>query len=73
VAEGIEEEAQFERLRELGCELGQGYLFARPMPGAELIRAFAASPSWIPDPGRAAGGGIPSRSTAAPAISLVAG
>ncbi len=29
VAEGIETEAQAERLRELGCLLGQGYLYAR--------------------------------------------
>ena len=32
VAEGIEEPGQLERLRELGCEFGQGYLFARPGP-----------------------------------------
>jgi diguanylate cyclase (GGDEF)-like protein len=30
VAEGIEQEWQLERLRGLGCELGQGYYFARP-------------------------------------------
>ncbi|AHG89648.1 diguanylate cyclase [Gemmatirosa kalamazoonensis] len=30
VAEGIETEAQWTRLRELGCELGQGYYLARP-------------------------------------------
>ena len=30
VAEGIETSGQLERLRALGCELGQGYLFARP-------------------------------------------
>ena len=32
VAEGIEHDGQLERLRELGCEFGQGYLFARPGP-----------------------------------------
>ncbi|WP_294393712.1 EAL domain-containing protein [uncultured Sphingomonas sp.] len=32
VAEGVETEAQRLRLRELGCEFGQGYLFARPLP-----------------------------------------
>jgi EAL domain-containing protein (putative c-di-GMP-specific phosphodiesterase class I) len=31
VAEGIELEEQRGRLRELGCMLGQGYLFAKPM------------------------------------------
>jgi EAL domain-containing protein (putative c-di-GMP-specific phosphodiesterase class I) len=32
VAEGIEEPGQLERLRALGCEFGQGFLFARPGP-----------------------------------------
>ncbi|CAO5164642.1 Diguanylate cyclase (GGDEF) domain-containing protein [Frankia sp. AiPs1] len=32
VAEGIERETQIAELTELGCELGQGYLFARPAP-----------------------------------------
>jgi diguanylate cyclase (GGDEF)-like protein/PAS domain S-box-containing protein len=32
VAEGIETEAQLHRLIELGCENGQGYLLARPVP-----------------------------------------
>jgi len=31
VAEGIEMTTQMSALRELGCELGQGFLFARPM------------------------------------------
>jgi diguanylate cyclase (GGDEF)-like protein/PAS domain S-box-containing protein len=41
VAEGIELPEQRDRLRELGCTLGQGYLFAQPMlPDAvpELLR-----------------------------------
>ncbi len=37
VAEGIETEEQLGRLVELGCSLGQGYLFDRPQP-AEVIR-----------------------------------
>jgi diguanylate cyclase (GGDEF)-like protein len=32
VAEGIETAAQRDALLELGCELGQGFLFSRPMP-----------------------------------------
>ncbi|MEO7673624.1 MAG: EAL domain-containing protein, partial [Pyrinomonadaceae bacterium] len=31
VAEGIETEQQLEMLRSLGCRLGQGYLFSRPV------------------------------------------
>jgi diguanylate cyclase (GGDEF)-like protein len=38
VAEGIEETRQTERLRELGCRLGQGYLFARPGAATDLTR-----------------------------------
>lgn len=32
VAEGIETEQQLQRLCELGCNFGQGYLFAKPLP-----------------------------------------
>jgi diguanylate cyclase (GGDEF)-like protein len=31
VAEGVETETQCQKLRELGCDCGQGYLFARPV------------------------------------------
>jgi len=31
VAEGIETEAQYEFLKERGCEIGQGYLFSKPV------------------------------------------
>jgi diguanylate cyclase (GGDEF)-like protein/PAS domain S-box-containing protein len=37
VAEGIEEPDQIGTLRDLGCELGQGFLFARPMPKPDLV------------------------------------
>jgi len=36
LAEGIETTGQRGALRTLGCELGQGFLFARPMPSADL-------------------------------------
>jgi diguanylate cyclase (GGDEF)-like protein len=42
IAEGIEERAQLEQLRALGCRLGQGYLFSHPVPATEidaLVRA----------------------------------
>ncbi|WP_449432898.1 putative bifunctional diguanylate cyclase/phosphodiesterase [Pseudomonas putida] len=37
-AEGIETQAQYDFLRNAGCDQGQGYLMARPMPAAELQR-----------------------------------
>jgi diguanylate cyclase (GGDEF)-like protein len=40
VAEGIETEEQAAWFRDLGCSLAQGYLFAHPMPAAELDRYF---------------------------------
>ena len=38
VAEGVETEAHYQALFQMGCELGQGYGIARPMPGGELIK-----------------------------------
>ena len=38
VAEGIEHQAQADRLRQMGCRLGQGYLFGRPAPAEEVDR-----------------------------------
>ena len=36
VAEGIETQAQYDLLKELGCDIGQGFLFSRPVCAAEL-------------------------------------
>jgi EAL domain-containing protein (putative c-di-GMP-specific phosphodiesterase class I) len=38
VAEGIESPLQLQRLRELGCDRGQGYLFGRPRPADLIVR-----------------------------------
>jgi EAL domain-containing protein (putative c-di-GMP-specific phosphodiesterase class I) len=32
VAEGVEETAQFNYLKQRGCDLFQGYLFSKPIP-----------------------------------------
>jgi len=44
IAEGIETPTQLERLRGLGCNLGQGFLLGRPLD-AVAIRAIVANPS----------------------------
>ncbi|HYN94232.1 MAG TPA: EAL domain-containing protein [Pilimelia sp.] len=41
VAEGIEQEAARDALLAMGCRLGQGFLFARPMPAADAARWVA--------------------------------
>lgn len=46
VAEGIELPEQLEILRELNCGLGQGYFFAKPLPGEELIKFLSSTPQW---------------------------
>jgi EAL domain-containing protein (putative c-di-GMP-specific phosphodiesterase class I) len=38
VAEGIEHPGQLAALRDMQCDLGQGFLFARPLPMDELVR-----------------------------------
>jgi diguanylate cyclase (GGDEF)-like protein len=43
IAEGIEQPGQLARLRDLGCEYGQGYLFAIPVPIGELAAALRSS------------------------------
>jgi diguanylate cyclase (GGDEF)-like protein/PAS domain S-box-containing protein len=39
VAEGIEDEGQAATLEELGCDVGQGFLFARPLPADQFEAA----------------------------------
>jgi diguanylate cyclase (GGDEF)-like protein/PAS domain S-box-containing protein len=46
IAEGVDDPAQLDRLRELGCELAQGYLFSRPLP-ADAVAEFVRD--WEPD------------------------
>ncbi len=35
VAEGVEEKAQLDQLKEMGCDIVQGFYYAKPMPEAE--------------------------------------
>ncbi|MDH3705951.1 MAG: EAL domain-containing protein, partial [Acidimicrobiia bacterium] len=48
VAEGVENERQLDRLRELDCELAQGFYFARP-GSASAVEAMAW-PGSVPEP-----------------------
>jgi diguanylate cyclase (GGDEF)-like protein/PAS domain S-box-containing protein len=41
IAEGIETEQQLAWLKDLGCELGQGYLFSRPLPADAVSHGLA--------------------------------
>ena len=51
VAEGVETETQVERLRELNCDLAQGYYFSHPQPPyviTELLGRTGGRSEWRP-------------------------
>jgi EAL domain-containing protein (putative c-di-GMP-specific phosphodiesterase class I) len=57
VAEGIEKSAECDKLKAIGCDIGQGYLFAKPMPKAEFVAALSrrlVGPPKLPAKPRAA-------------------
>ena len=45
IAEGIETPGQYQELARLGCNDGQGYLFARPMTSDEFVAFLAKQPT----------------------------
>jgi diguanylate cyclase (GGDEF)-like protein/PAS domain S-box-containing protein len=51
IAEGIEGYQQAEILRRLGCSVGQGFLFARPMPADQILQMLrdSAEPEEQPE------------------------
>ena len=59
VAEGVENQAQFDFLRFQGCDEFQGYLISRPVPADEFIELLARSGAVL-DPGEARATGGPS-------------
>lgn len=40
IAEGVEQAGQHERLKDLGCDYGQGYLFGHPVSAAEMTQVL---------------------------------
>lgn len=44
VAEGIEDNAQYLFLSNVGCDFGQGYYFSKPVPAGEVPTLLAATP-----------------------------
>ena len=45
-AEGVETTDQLDRLAELGCDIAQGYLFARPTSARDAIDLVSAEGRW---------------------------
>ena len=50
VAEGVETELPLELLQDIGCEVGQGFLFSRPLSFDRLEAWFAAQTEAEPTP-----------------------
>lgn len=48
VGEGIEDPEQLRLLRELGCDLGQGFLFSRPKTAEQCETLLFSEPGWSP-------------------------
>ena len=50
IAEGVETPAHLARLRAAGCDIGQGHLLGRPLPGDQIVStAHALRSAWVPD------------------------
>jgi diguanylate cyclase (GGDEF)-like protein len=49
IVEGVETAEQLAILQKLGCRIFQGYLFARPMPGCELLAHLANQKPSFPE------------------------
>ena len=50
IAEGVETPAHLAHLRAAGCDIGQGHLLGRPLPGDQIVSAaHAVRSDWVPD------------------------
>ena len=50
IAEGIEEISQLNHVKLQGCHLGQGFLFSKPVPAAEIERIITTARYLVGDP-----------------------
>ncbi|MBE9041489.1 EAL domain-containing protein [Oscillatoriales cyanobacterium LEGE 11467] len=48
IVEGVETREQWQQLREIGCEYGQGYFFSKPLSSREATALLASKPRWSP-------------------------
>jgi diguanylate cyclase (GGDEF)-like protein len=67
IAEGVEDEETWDRLRALDCDLAQGYLLSKPMPAARLEPWLATYGGGLRPPAR------PPRAAGAPELRVVPG
>jgi len=49
VSEGIEDAHELTKLRDFGCDYGQGYLFSRPVPESEIAELITRDCLWAPE------------------------
>jgi diguanylate cyclase (GGDEF)-like protein len=62
IAEGIEQPTELDRLRMLGCDSGQGFLFSAPLDRQQtehLLEAWTPSAAAVPADAPVSSGGIP--------------
>jgi predicted signal transduction protein with EAL and GGDEF domain len=45
VAEGVDSTSAWNRPRQLGCDMAQGYYLSRPVPGEEIAYLIAGQPA----------------------------
>jgi diguanylate cyclase (GGDEF)-like protein/PAS domain S-box-containing protein len=69
VAEGIERVAQRDELWSMGCGLGQGYLYSRPVPPEELLRLLTLAKP-LGNPSTDSGARVARLRTPAPIVRL---
>jgi len=55
VAEGIEQNEEVDELQQLGCELGQGYLFSKPVDVASIEKLLCDWRPWTKSRSKSAG------------------